>query len=623
MASKWKMKAVELIMGLAFTNKTNPAVVPYSPSKTEISEYEPKHFHRTTPERRGISSKRIYDMLSAIEENEAANVHNIIILKDGEVISECSHPGYDVNIRHLSHSMSKTLTGMAIGLLVCDRALSLNTRLVDIFPEYKYTDKRFEAITVHTLLNMTTGNPFAEGGTVTESEWTKAFFESRLSFAPGSDFAYNSMNSYILARIAVRVSGMSLESLIESRIFRPMGIKNFFFEVGPEGVEKGGWGVHLSVESWAKLGVMMLSGGVFEGKRILPRAWVAKSTSTQMKVPESVGDYNYGYQLWVHRKSNSFLFNGMLGQNVWVCPRNNIVVVVNCENNELFQKSAVLEIIERYLSGNISSDPYYRNATAKLREKEASFLHSRMWAVPKPEKKGLTYRLGLRSRTPFDNSFSKILGTYTFAQNNQGILPLFIRAMQNNYTGGIESITFDRQGERLFFISREGGINYRLEVGLYGFRTTVLNFNGEKYITRALGEAYVNEDGHRAYKLYLVFPEMPNSRRIKFTFGEDGRMVMKMSEIPNEKIAEPLIEGIYATNPKFAFAVKMLERRLGDRFINRKLESVFSPVLIGADTHSKKYTDILADEKARAEEAKRSTGAISALILRAADNMDE
>lgn len=617
------MKAIELIMGLAFTNKQNPSVIPYSPSKTEISEYEPKHFRRTTPERRGVSSKRIYDMLSAIEENASANVHNIIIIKDGEVISECSHPGYDVNIRHLSHSMSKTLTGMAIGLLISDGVISLHTRLADIFPEYKYTDKRFEAITVHTLLNMTTGNPFSEAGAVTENEWTKAFFESRLSFAPGSDFAYNSMNSYILAKIAVRTSGMSLKNLIETRIFRPLGIKNFFFEVGPEGIEKGGWGVHLSAESWAKLGVMMLSGGVFEGKRVLPRSWVAKSTSTQTKVPETVGDYNYGYQLWVHRKSNSFLFNGMLGQNVWVCPKNNVVVAVNCENNELFQKSAVLEIVERYLSGNISSDPYYKHALTRLREKEAEFFKSRVWVTPKPAKKGLTYKLGLRSRTPFDSNFSKILGTYAFAPNNQGILPVFIRAMQNNYTGGIESVSFERQGEQLFFTSREGGINYRLEVGIYGFKTTVLNFNGEKYIVRALGEAYLNEDGHRIYKLLLAFPEMPNSRRIKFTFGEDGRMLMKMSENPNEKIAEPLVEGIYATNPKFAFAVKMLERRLGDKFINKKLEAIFAPVLVGADTHSKKYTDILASEKARAEEAKRSTGAISALILRAADSIDE
>ena len=121
----------------------------------------------------------------------------------------------------------------------------------------------------------------------------------------------------------------------------------------------------------------------------------------------------------------------------------------------------------------------------------------------------------------------------------------------------------------------------------------------------------------------MIFPEMPNSRKIKFSFSEDGRLIMRMTEIPNDKIAEPLVEGIYTTNPKLAFAVKMLERRLGDRFLNRKLESIFSPILVGADTHSKKYLDIVADEKARAEEANRATGAISALILKAAESDDE
>ena len=623
MATKWKKRAVELIVGLAFTNKKNPATISYSPSKTEISGFEQKYFRRTTPERRGISSKRIYDMLSALEENPRANIHNIMVIKDKEVVSECSAPGYDVNIRHLSHSMSKTLTGMAIGMLVSEKRLSLNTRVTDIFPEYRYTDRRFEDITVHHLLTMSTGVPFSEVGSVTESEWTRAFFESKLSFAPGTNFAYNSMNSYILARIVVRISGMSLMSFMTDRLFRPLGIQNVFWEVGPEGIEKGGWGVHMSAESWAKIGVMMLSDGVFEGRRILPLAWVKKSTSAQIFAPESAGDFNYGYQLWVHRQTDEFLFNGMLGQNVWICPKNNVVVVVNCENNELFQKSAVLEIIERYLGGNLGDDAYDTRALQRLRDKEKSFFSSRRYTIPKAPKKGLTYRLGLRNRMPFDSAWSKILGTYTFAQNNHGILPLFIRAMQNNYTGGIESISFERIGERLFFTSREGGVNYRLEIGIYEFKSTVVNFNGEKYIIRAIGEATEDEDKHKMYKVDFILPEMPNSRKMRFSFGEDGRLIMRMTEIPNEKIAEPLIEGIYTTNPKLAFAVKMLERRLGDRFIARKLQSLFSPTLVGADTHSKRYLDIVADEKARVEEARRATGEVSALILRAADSDDE
>lgn len=618
MASKWKRRAIELVTGLAFTNKAYPSVIRYSPSKTEISKFEAKHLKRTTPERRGVSSQKICDMLSQLEAEPRANIHNIMVVKDGEVIAECSHPGYDVNIRHLSHSMSKTLTGMAIGILCMEGKLSLQTKLVDIFPEIQSQDKRFHTITIRHLLIMSTGVPFSEVGSVTENEWTKAFFESKLTFSPGTDFAYNSMNSYILARIVVRKTGLSLMNFLSARIFNPMGITNVFWEIGPEGVEKGGWGVHLSAESWAKLGVMMLGGGVFEGKRILPAEWVAESTCSQIDVPESAGDYNYGYQLWVHRKKDYFLFNGMLGQNVWICPKNNIVVVANCENNELFQKSAVLEIIERYLGADISATYYNTKGMSALEEKQKTFFEARHWIKPREPKKGLTYRIGLRNARPFVTAWNKILGTYTFANNNIGILPIFIRAMQNNYQGGIESVSFEREGEHLYFTSREGGIDYRIEVGLYDFKTAVLNFNGESYIVRSMGEAATDEDGNEIFKLELIFPEMPNTRKIKFTFRKDGRLIMKMTEFPNEKIAEPLVESIYTTNPKFAFAVKLIEARLGDKFVIRKLANIFSPTLIGIDTNSEKYFDIVADERMRSEQAAKSTEAVSALILKIA-----
>ena len=621
--AKWKRRAVELLTGLAFTGKGNPSVVPYLPSKTEISGIEERHFKRTTPERRGICSKRILDMLTALEEDKRANIHNIMIIKDGEVVSECSHPGYEINIRHLSHSMSKTITGMAVGLLINEKKLTLDTKLVDVFPEISPSDKKFKEITVRHLLTMSSGVPFSEAGSVTESEWTKAFFESKLSFAPGTAFAYNSMNSYMLARIITRITDMSLMDYLTPRLFAPLGIENVLWEIGPEGIEKGGWGVYLSCESWAKLGVMMLGGGVFEGRRILPKEWVSVSTSTQFQAPESAGDYNYGYHIWVHRTEGHFLFNGMLGQNVWVCPKNNIVVVANCENNELFQKSAVIEIIEKYLGGNILGEMYDAGAAARLKDKEKHFFETRHWVRPLSPKRGISYRLGFRCAKPFDGAWNSLIGTYTLPPNNHGILPLFIRVMHNNYSGGIEGVSFERDREALYFTSKEGGNEYRLEVGLYDFKTTVLNFNGEKYIVRAMGEAMEDEDRNMVYKIELLFPEMPNSRKMKFTISDSGRLVMRMTEIPNSKIAEPFVESIYTTNPKLAFAVGLLERRLGDSFINKKLDSLFSPTLIGANTHSDKYYDIVADEKARAEEVSRSTKAISALIMRAADDVKE
>ena len=136
-----------------------------------------------------------------------------------------------------------------------------------------------------------------------------------------------------------------------------------------------------------------------------------------------------------------------------------------------------------------------------------------------------------------------------------------------------------------------------------------------------MGEASEDRDGRRIYKVELILPEMPNTRKLRFSFGDEGRLIFRMTEVPDSRLAEPLVEAIYTTNPKLAFAVKMLERRLGDKFVIRKLESLFSPTLIGANPKLKDYGDIIADEKARAEEAKRATGAISALILKAADEV--
>ena len=342
-----------------------------------------------------------------------------------------------------------------------------------------------------------------------------------------------------------------------------------------------------------------------------------------MRAPDSAGDYNYGYQLWVHRQNDQFLFNGMLGQNVWVCPRNNIVVVAMCENNELFQKSAVLEIIERYLGDDLSKELFDTGSSTKLREKEKSFFEGRRYAKPATPKKGLLYRIGLKNKKPFDPAWSKLLGSYDFNSNNQGILPIFIRAMQNSYTGGIESMRFERDGEKLIFVSTEGGVDFRIEIGLYEHRMTVLNYNGEKYLVNAIGEATTNEDGHRIYKIEFALPEMPNTRTMRISFGEDGRLIARLTEMPNENIAAPLVEGVYTTNPKLAFAVKLLEKNQGEMFINRKLSQLFSPTLIGANTASRRYADIIADDKARAKEGERSTAALSDLINHVTEELDK
>ena len=614
---RWVKRTIEFAAGLAFTGKSNPSVIPYYPQKTEVSGEEEQYFHRTHPERKGVSSGRLLAMLRALEKEKRANIHSLICLKDGEVICECAHPGYSVNTWHLSHSMSKTVTGIAVGMLVDDGLLDIETPVYRLFPEVSYKDLNFEKITVKHLLAMTSGVKFAEAGSVTETKWTDAFFNSSCVFEPGTDFAYNSMNSYILARIVVKLSGRSLTDFLEERLFGPLSITNKFWEVSAEGVEKGGWGLYMSAESWAKVGMMMLNGGTFEGKRIVSERWIAEATSVQAKTPGTIGHFDYGYQLWRNSNGPEYLFNGMLGQNVWVCPQNNIVVVILSGNNELFQNSPALAIIEKYLSIDLANDlseSCFSGDLVDLRYAEKHFFESRHWIRPYTSKRGISYRLGLRSRTPYPEEWNDLLGKYNFGKNNCGIVPLIIRGMQNNFKSSIDGIEFEREGESIFFIWSEGGSSYRVEVGFYDFKETVIDLRGEKYIVRVMGEAMEDEDRNMLYKLEILFPEMPNTRRIKISFPEEDKILMRMSEMPSERIADVYMSELNGTNPKMSFVMDLIEKRIGKNAADKKLKETFSPQLTGARIGSECYSRVMDEERERLKAQEKSNKVIDTII---------
>ncbi len=614
---QWKKRALELVLGLAVTNKKYPAVVPYTPQKTQISQSERPYFRRVAPETHGIPTSRIIAMLKALENDPRVHLHNLMVVKGGEVICECSAPAYERNIAHLSHSMSKTVTGMAIGMLIDEGKLSPTDRVLPFFPEVKEPHKKLENLTVHHLLAMQSGVPFSEAGTVTESAWCEAFLTSAPTFEVGTKFAYNSMNSYLLAQIVKRVSGMGLCEFLDQRLFSPLGITNYFWEMGPEGVEKGGWGLYLSVESWAKLGQMILSGGMFEGKRILSSDFVHSATLTHSISPEKSGDFNYGYQIWVSRVGYEILFNGMLGQNVWIYPDGDLVVAMNAGNNELFQQSPALNIIRAYLKQPTIDGlmPTYREYDTLLRVEHA-FFNERHWIQPKKKKSGLGVLLHFKPQDPYIPAWDRLLGTYVFRENNQGILPVFIRAMQNNYTGGIESFRFHREGKHLYFTSREGGTDYTLEVGLYEYRETVLNFGGEPYIVRALGVAIRDEDYQPVFKLELVFPEMPNRRAIKISFLREGELLVRMDEMPNQRIATSFIESMPVTNPKMEFISKLLGHRLGDNFLEKKITELFAPIFVGAKYGSADFSAILEEQERQLQEELARTAILAETLER-------
>ena len=614
---KWKKRAAELAAAIALGDKAFPAVIPYRPAKTSVSGAELPFFKRSSPSKHGISPRKMRNMLRELEAEKRANIQCLMILQDGEVIVECAAPGYDVNIRKVAYSMSQTVVAMAIGCLVDDGVLDVDTPVVDIFPEIPYRDKRFPHITVDHLLTMSSGVDFSEAGTVTEEKWTNAFFAAPLAFEPGSAFSYNSMNSYILARIVERISGVGVTDFLRSRLFAPLGIANILWEKSPEGCEKGGYGLSLSAESFLKLGYMMLSGGMFCGRRILSEKWISASVRTHKKTPESAGDFNYGYHLWVGREENEFLFNGMLGQNVWVLPRRKLVAVILSGNNELFQQSPALDIVRRRLKEDTTIG-FSRSDERALRTAERDFFKNRMAVTPLRERRPLLPFLPFGERRPYDERLTPFLGNYQFPDNNQGILPLFVRAIQNNYSGGVHALSLRRFGNGLLMTTEEGDGKRAFRIGLYGYESQIIDFAGEKYIVRTLG-GIREEGGRRHLVICMLFPESPNTRLFDLSCTQDGNLRFSMAEIPDQKIAESYVDTLPAALPKLALLSEILKRRLGDNFIQKKLYEIFHPVLIGVETSRPNFSKVLAkeEEKVRAERAKYAL--LSSLIARFTD----
>lgn len=583
-------KSIDLLYDFFVRGKSDVSRIPYMPSKTRCYEGAgvPNYFPRMRPEEKGVPSSVLTDLLHDLEHNARVNMHALTVVCDGAVICEATAKPYRRDIPHVTHSMCKSLTGLAVGLLFDEGLLDLDRPVWRYFAPSQLPGRlsgRMKSVTARHLLTMTSGVSFNEMGVVTELDWVRAFFSADVKYEPGSKFTYNSLNTYILSALVRRLSGVGLVEYLRPRLLEPLGIREIFWECCPLGIEKGGWGLYIAQEDMAKIGYMCLCGGLFEGRRILSEDWVAQATALQVETPPDTGDYNYAYQIWTARNGASYLFNGMLGQNTWICPGNRLVVVANAGNSEFFQAGAMLDFFEKHLGRSLhrSETPLRpsRRAYRRLLKTQAAFFDTRAWTRPLPEP-GLLARIG---RTFCGTPIRPLPALYRplddrvfrFRENNTGLLPLFTRLMQNNHTAGLREVRFFTVGNRFFCSFDEGeGELYTLELGFYGFVGTTLCIRGERYLVAAQAAFAVDEDGRRLLKIDVVFPELTHTRRIKVFFEEEVPF-LQLREVPGREVLDGLLRSLPATNPKARGIVGFIRNRLNLDYLLIKIYEKFEP----------------------------------------------
>ena len=140
------------------------------------------------------------------------------------------------------------------------------------------------------------------------------------------------------------------------------------------------------------------------------------------------------------------------------------------------------------------------------------------------------------------------------------------------------------------------------------------DLHGEKYIVRVMGEAMEDEDRNMLYKLELLFPELPNTRMIKISFTDDDKLLLRMSEMPNEQIANVFLMEMNVTNPKMSAYMELIEKRIGKNTANKRMSDTFAPRLIGARIGSENYSRIMHEEREKLKLVEKTTKIVDTVI---------
>jgi CubicO group peptidase (beta-lactamase class C family) len=316
----------------------------------------------------GIDPDRLIAFLDAVKA-AGLDLHGFMLHRHGHVVAEGWTWPVDPNEPRVLHSMAKSFTGCAIGLAIQEGLLNLDDRLVSFFPDEvpANADPRLADMTVEHLLTMRTGHASNTSGSVWRSistSWIAEFFKIPLAYAPGTEYVYTSAASYMLSALINRVTGQTLHDYLKPRLFTPLDIHNETWDIGPDGVNPGGNGLTAPVSAALKLAVLHAQNGVWDGRQVLPAAWVQAATQ-----PQGGPDSRYGYH-WMMKPRPAFSALGVFVQMAAVYREHNatLVLVGGMKNS-----AEIVPFIERYFPAAFSEDCSVKpEADARLEQRLAS-----------------------------------------------------------------------------------------------------------------------------------------------------------------------------------------------------------------------------------------------------------
>lgn len=285
----------------------------------------------------------------------AGETRAVLVLHDGHIVAERYGDGYGPQTRFIGWSMSKSVTGALIGLLVADGRLRLDAPAP--IPAWQRPGDPRGEITLRELMQMRSGLHHRETAEPAYNSDTvrmllldgrddiAAYAEAQpLEDEPGTRWTYSTATAVILSDIAARALTDSTDpatrqravaDYLRTRLTEPAGLHSMVAEYDAAGTLEGGSMIHATARDWVRFGQLLGEGGAVRGAQILPRDWIAFMTSPSPANP------GYGAQLWLNRPQpedtqemfadrgprDLFACVGHLGQYILIWPAQRLVVV--------------------------------------------------------------------------------------------------------------------------------------------------------------------------------------------------------------------------------------------------------------------------------------------------------
>jgi CubicO group peptidase (beta-lactamase class C family) len=300
--------------------------------------------------------------IDSFEDERGLDLRAVLVVSDDRLVAERYYHGVTRGrFLHL-YSATKTVTGLLVGMALADGKLAgLDQTLAEALPPelLAHADDRIRSMSLRALLSMTTGlGEYASW--MTGADWDRAIVENPFFLGSRGSFSYSTQGTQLLSAAVEHATGESLLTYARRKLFEPLGIvtqppgkavpgpgretePTFGWVHDGQGHYAGGTGLRLRGIDMAKLGLLYLHRGKWEGKRVVPRSWIDASTRPRSDGGFPEGD-RYGFQIWLPREvgRRAFLMAGFGGQYIEIVPSLRLVIVTSSPTRPSLSTRALL-----------------------------------------------------------------------------------------------------------------------------------------------------------------------------------------------------------------------------------------------------------------------------------------